>query len=290
MYKSGFINILGKPNVGKSTLMNALIGEKLSIITSKAQTTRHRIFGILNEPDYQMVFSDTPGILDPHYKMQKNMMNFVHETFEDADIFLFLAEIKDKPENQPEEFKKILETNIYTIIALNKCDNFANMEIEQMVNYWKTAAPNAIVLPISAKEKTNLDELLDMFRAQLPEGPAYFDKDAITDRSERYFVTEIIREKILKLYKEEIPYSCEVVINSFVEGEELDKISAEIYVNRKTQKPILIGKNGEMIKQLGIESRIDIEKFLDKKVYLELHVKVLENWRDNDSILSKFGY
>lgn len=290
MYRSGFVNILGKPNVGKSTLMNALIGEKLSIITPKAQTTRHRIFGILNDPNYQMVFSDTPGILDPHYAMQKNMMNFVHETFEDADIFLFLAEIKDKPSKQPAEFMKILQTNIYTVIALNKCDGLSNAEIDVLLEDWKVAAPNATILAISARENINLDQLLDLLVNQLPEGPAYFDKDAITDRSERYFVTEIIREKILKLYKEEIPYSCEVVINSFKEGEEMDIISAEIYVNRKTQKPIIIGKNGDMIKKLGIESRLDIEKMLGKKVFLELHVKVLENWRDNESLLSRFGY
>ena len=289
-YKAGFVNILGKPNVGKSTLMNALLGERLSIMTPKVQTTRHRIFGILNVPEYQIVFSDTPGIIQPHYGMQKSMMHFVKETFEDADVFLYVAEIGDSPEKQPDEFAKMLLTGVPTMIVLNKTDKLKNEVVLGEVVKWQAIAPEATILPASAKEKINLDVLLDFLIQHMPVCPPYFDKDALTDKSERFFVTEIIREKILMLYKEEIPYSCEVGINSFKDEPEIARISAEIYVNRKSQKPIIIGKGGEMIKKLGIESRLHIEEFLQKKVYLELHVKVLENWRDNEKVLKQLGY
>ena len=289
-HKAGYVNILGKPNVGKSTLMNALIGEKLSIITSKAQTTRHRILGILNGDDFQMVISDLPGIIKPAYKMHQTMMQFVKTSLEDADVFIYMAEIGDKPEKQPEEYEKIKQLNVPVIILLNKLDITDHEIVEYERELWEADFPKAEVISFSAKFNLNLEKLMDFALKHLPESPPYFDKDAITDRPERFFVTEIIREKILLYYKQEIPYSTEVVCTYFMEDGEIIKIAAEIYVERASQKPILIGKNGEMIKKVGIEARKDLEEFFQKKIYLETFVKVADGWRNSDNMLRRFGY
>lgn len=289
-HKAGYINILGKPNVGKSTLMNALVGERLSIITSKAQTTRHRILGIVNGDDFQMIFSDLPGIIKPAYKMQESMMDFVRTSLEDADVFIYMVQIGDKPENQPEEYSKIKQLNIPVILLLNKMDIAEHDEVAQQAAIWEADFPAAKVLPFSAKFNWNLETLMKDMLEHLPESPPYFDKDDITDRPERFFVTEVIREKILLNYKQEIPYSCEVVCTYFMEDGDIIKMSADIYVERESQKPILIGKNGEMLKIVGTQARIDLEKFFGKKIYLETRVKVSDNWRNNESMLRKFGY
>lgn len=289
-HRAGYVNILGKPNVGKSTLMNALIGEKLSIITSKAQTTRHRILGIINGDDFQMVVSDLPGIIKPAYKMHETMMNFVHTSLEDADVFVYMAEIGDKPDKQPDEYHIIKEKNIPVIVLLNKLDITEHDIVEQERQIWNDDFPKAEVLSFSAKFNWNLDKLMDFALKNLPVSPPYFDKDAITDRPERFFVTEIVREKILRNYKQEIPYSTEVVCTYFMEDGEIIKIAVEIYVERESQKPILIGKGGEKIKKVGIEARKDLEDFFQKKIYLETFVKVAEDWRNRDSMLRKFGY
>ncbi|MEZ5038023.1 MAG: GTPase Era [Chitinophagales bacterium] len=289
-HKAGYVNILGKPNVGKSTLMNALIGEKLSIITSKAQTTRHRILGILNGDDFQMVISDLPGIIKPAYKMHQTMMQFVKTSLEDADVFIYMAEIGDKPEKQPEEYEKIKQLNVPVIILLNKLDITDHEIVEYERELWEADFPKAEIISFSAKFNWNLEKLMDFALKHLPESPPYFDKDAITDRPERFFVTEIIREKILLYYKQEIPYSTEVVCTYFMEDGEIIKIAAEIYVERASQKPILIGKNGEMIKKVGIEARKDLEEFFQKKIYLETFVKVADGWRNSDNMLRRFGY
>jgi GTP-binding protein Era len=289
-HKAGYVNILGKPNVGKSTLMNALVGERLSIITSKAQTTRHRILGIVNGKDFQMIFSDLPGIIKPAYKMQESMMDFVRTSLEDADAFIYMVQIGDKPEKQPEEYEKIKKMNVPVILLLNKMDIAEHDEVEQESQLWETDFPQAVVMPFSAKFNWNLEKLMKGLIEYLPESPPYFDKDEITDRPERFFVTEVIREKILLNYKQEIPYSCEVVCNYFMEDGDIIKISAEIYVERESQKPILIGKNGEMLKKVGTQARLDLEKFFGKKIFLETHVKVSDNWRNNESMLRKFGY
>ncbi|MBK9329286.1 MAG: GTPase Era [Sphingobacteriales bacterium] len=289
-HKAGYVNILGKPNVGKSTLMNALVGERLSIITSKAQTTRHRILGIVNGEDFQMIFSDLPGIIKPAYKMQESMMDFVRTSLEDADVFIYMVQIGDKPEKQPEEYEKIKKMNVPVIFLLNKMDIAEHDEVEQESQLWEADFPPAVVMPFSAKFNWNLEKLMKSLIGYLPESPPYFDKDEITDRPERFFVTEVIREKILLNYKQEIPYSCEVVFNYFMEDGDIIKISAEIYVERESQKPILIGKNGEMLKKVGTQARLDLEKFFGKKIFLETHVKVSDNWRNNESMLRKFGY
>ncbi|HMU98670.1 MAG TPA: GTPase Era [Chitinophagales bacterium] len=289
-HKAGYVNILGKPNVGKSTLMNALIGEKLSIITSKAQTTRHRILGILNGDDFQMVISDLPGIIKPAYKMHQTMMQFVKTSLEDADVFIYMVEIGDKPEKQPEEYEKIKQLNVPVIILLNKLDITDHEIVEYERELWEADFPKAEIISFSAKFNWNLEKLMDFALKHLPESPPYFDKDAITDRPERFFVTEIIREKILLYYKQEIPYSTEVVCTYFMEDGEIIKIAAEIYVERASQKPILIGKNGEMIKKVGIEARKDLEEFFQKKIYLETFVKVADGWRNSDNMLRRFGY
>ncbi len=289
-HKAGYVNILGKPNVGKSTLMNALVGERLSIITSKAQTTRHRILGIVNGEDFQMIFSDLPGIIKPSYKMQESMMDFVRTSLEDADAFIYMIQIGDKPEKQPEEYEKIKKMNVPVVVLLNKMDIAEHDEVEQESQLWEADFPQAVVMPFSAKFNWNLEKLMKGLVDYLPESPPYFDKDEITDRPERFFVTEVIREKILLNYKQEIPYSCEVVCNYFMEDGDIIKISAEIYVERESQKPILIGKNGEMLKKVGTQARLDLEKFFGKKIFLETHVKVSDNWRNNESMLRKFGY
>jgi GTPase len=289
-HRSGFVNILGKPNVGKSTLMNALVGERLSIITSKAQTTRHRIFGIINGDGYQVVFSDTPGIIKPHYKMQEKMMGFVRESLEDADIILFLVEIQDSPENQPEEFGWLKDTETPVLLVLNKIDLFAQKDWKDMAALWQNALPNAKIILVSAGNKLYTQELLDLIVTMLPEGEPYYDKEALTDKPERFFVSEIIREKILMNYKQEIPYSCEVRVETFKEETHIIRIAATIYVDRASQKPIVIGKGGAKLKTVGTQARIDMEAFFGKKVFLELFVKVSEGWRDDERQLDRFGY
>jgi GTPase len=289
-HKAGYVNILGKPNVGKSTLMNALVGERLSIITSKAQTTRHRILGIVNGDDFQMILSDLPGIIKPSYKMQESMMDFVRTSLEDADVFIYMVQLGDKPEKQPEEYEKIKKMDVPVVLLLNKMDIAEHEEVEQQSMLWESDFPKAHVIPFSAKFNWNLEKLMKYLLENLPESPPYFDKEDYTDRPERFFVTEVIREKILMNYKQEIPYSCEVVCNYFMEDGDIIKISAEIYVERESQKPILIGKNGEMLKKVGTQARLDLEKFFGKKIFLETHVRVSDNWRNNEAMLRKFGY
>jgi len=288
-HKAGFVNILGNPNVGKSTLMNALVGEKLSVITNKAQTTRHRILGILSKPDYQIVFSDTPGIVKPHYKLHESMMGEVKSALEDADILLYVVEFG---ENTPDErvTSAIDKRDIPIIIALNKIDTGAQDEVMSAISIWKELIPTASVLPISALHKFNVDQLLNMILELLPEHPAYYPKDELSDKNTRFFISEIIREKILLRYRKEVPYSVEIVVNSFKEAEDIVRITAMIYVARETQKMIIIGKNGQAIKQMGTDARKDIEKFIGKKVYLELSVKVEKDWRDKEQSLKMFGY
>ncbi|MCB9255816.1 MAG: GTPase Era [Chitinophagales bacterium] len=291
-HKSGFVNIIGLPNVGKSTLLNAILGEKLSIITKKAQTTRHRIHGILSDENYQIVFSDTPGFIEkPAYKMQEEMNKYVKSTFEDADIFLFLVELGSNPEKQIEIYQALQNAKVPVIVLINKIDKAKDEEeIKKYAELWNSLLPNSEILYISALEKFNLDAIKNSIIEQLPEGPVYYDKDMLSDKNERFFVTEIIRGKLLEQYKQEIPYSCQVEIDEFIEDEFLDKIRATIYTERDTQKSIIIGKGGDAIKKLGTSSRIEIESFLGKKVYLELFVKVKENWRNDDMMLRHFGY
>lgn len=291
-FKSGFVNIIGLPNVGKSTLMNVLIGEKLSIITRKAQTTRHRILGIINEENLQIVFSDTPGYIEkPAYKMQETMNHFVSDALVDADIFLFMVEYGTSPEKQENLFKKLVDNATPVLLLVNKVDLAKTQDdVLLYIQKWKEILPNAESFILSALNDFNVDSVLHRIKQLLPEGPAYYEKDAFTDKTERFFVSEIIREKLLLNYKQEIPYACEVDIESFKEEENIIKIAAVIYTERATQKSIIIGKGGEAIKRLGTLARIDIEKFLDKKVYLELFVKVKEQWRNNDKDLERFGY
>lgn len=291
-HKAGFVNILGKPNVGKSTLMNALVGERLSIITSKAQTTRHRILGILNGDDFQIVLSDTPGIIKPNYRMQESMMSFVRLSMEDADIFLYMIEIGDKRANQPEELSAILaQDKIPVMILLNKRDTINDQQVlnDALAEYSDLPA-NMSVRLFGALDSGDVEELMSWILLKLPLSPPYYDKESLTDKPEKFFMEEIIREKILLNYKQEIPYSCEVVVESFKEEEAIIRIRAEIYVNRKSQKPIVIGKNGSMLKLVGTEARADAEKFFGKQIYLELFVKVKENWRDSDEMLKRLGY
>ena len=289
-HKAGYVNIIGNPNVGKSTLMNALIGHKLSIITNKAQTTRHRILGILNEKEYQIVFSDTPGVIKPAYKLQENMMNFVHSAFQDADILIYMIEIGEKGLKDEKLFERLKKTPVPIIMLLNKIDlaeqNFVAQEIEK----WSTVLPNAQLLPISALNNFNLDIIKEKLVELLPASPPYYEKDAITDKSERFFVEEIIREKILKHYKKEIPYCVQIDVEEFFEEEEIIKIRAIIYVMRESQKGIIIGHQGLGLKRIGTEARRDIEKMLDKKVFLATPVKVKKNWRNDNQQLKKFGY
>jgi len=289
-HRAGFVNIIGRPNVGKSTLMNALVGERLAIITSKAQTTRHRIIGIVNGEDFQIVYSDTPGIITPKYKLQESMMQFVDGTFKDADVLLIVMDAKDK-EDHVSLFEKQLEQNTAPVLLLiNKIDLVDKREIEQQLDYWKKRVDAVEYMAVSALEKINLGPLFDKILELLPLSPPYYDKEALTDKPERFFVSEIIREKIFLNYKQEIPYSCEVYIESYQEEPTITRIRAVILTNRKSQKPILIGKGGSKLKKVGTEARHDIEKFLDQKVYLELYVKVKENWRDSDSLLKNLGY
>lgn len=291
-HKSGFVNIIGLPNVGKSTLLNALLGEKLSVVTKKAQTTRHRIHGILSSEHYQIVFSDTPGFIEkPAYKMQEEMNKYVKSTYEDADLFLYVSELGATIEKQKDIYEPLVNTKTPVLLLINKVDKAKDEdEIKAYAELWSKVLPNARILYISALEKFNLNAITEEIIELLPEGPTYFDKDQISDKNERFFVTEIIREKLLVLYKQEIPYSCQVEIDDYEEDETIDRIRATIYTERDTQKSIIIGKGGEAIKKLGTQARLDIEKFLAKKVYLELFVKVKENWRNDDKMLRHFGY
>ena len=296
MHKSGFVNIIGRPNVGKSTLMNKLVGERMSIITSKPQTTRHRIFGILSGDDFQIVFSDTPGFIrQPSYRMQETMNRYVQSTFEDADLMLFVAAMDETWDADDPLLVRLTHAQAPVFLVLNKTDIASPDQVSSTVDEWKSRFQFAQVFTISALQGSGTSELLDAILSALPEGPEYFPKDQLTDRPERFFVAEIIREKILELYHQEVPYSCEVAVESFKEtetreGNPLTRIQAEIYVARKTHKPIIIGKDGESIKKLGTEARKALETFLDTKVFLELHVKVRENWRDDENALRRFGY
>ena len=289
-HKSGFVNIIGNPNVGKSTLMNAMVGERLSIITPKAQTTRHRIFGILNEPEYQIVFSDTPGVIPPAYQMQEHMMKFVSDAFEDADVFLYLVEPGDRALKDEGFFQKLATTTVPVLLIVNKIDTTTQEALEEEVGYWQTSLPNAEIIPISALEGANTDYLLSRLKELVPVSPPYFDKDALTDKTERFFVSEIIREQILLNYKKEIPYSVEVDVEEFKEEEDIIRMRCIIYVARDSQKGILIGHKGSRLKAVGIGARKQLEAFFAKKVHVETFVKVKKNWRDNDLQLKRFGY
>lgn len=293
MHKSGFVNILGRPNTGKSTLMNALLGERLSIVSPKAQTTRHRIIGLLNQDDYQVVFSDTPGIiLDPKYKLHHKMMRFVETAFQDADVLILLTEVFEKVTDikKLEVLQGIEKLKIPKVLVLNKVDLANEEQLAAKVAEWKAENIFDEIIPISALKKKNTDKLLKYILKQLPEHPPYYSKDELTDRNVRYFVSEIIREKIFNNYKQEIPYSCEVVVTDYEESDTIDRMRAEIYVERESQKIILIGNKGASLKKVGMEARADIEKFIGKKAYLELFVKVKDNWKDDDRLLKNFGY
>ncbi len=289
-HKAGFVNIIGNPNVGKSTLMNALVGEKLSIITSKAQTTRHRILGIVNDDDYQIIFSDTPGIIKPAYELQESMMDFVKSAFDDADILIYMVEVGEKELKNEAFFNRIINSKTPVILLLNKIDKSTQEEVEEKIEYWKNKVPNAFVYVISALERFNVNTLFEKIIELLPEAPAFYPKDQLTDKPERFFVNEAIREKILKHYKKEIPYSVEVETEEFFEEEHIIKIRSVIMVERETQKGIIIGHKGSAIKRVGTEARKDLEVFFGKKVFLELYVKVNKNWRSNDRQLKRFGY
>ena len=289
-HKAGFVNIIGNPNVGKSTLMNALVGEKLSIITSKAQTTRHRILGIVNEDDYQIIFSDTPGIIKPAYELQESMMDFVKAAFDDADILIYMVEVGEKELKNEAFFNKIIHSKIPVILLLNKIDKSSQQQVEEKLEYWKNKVPNAHVFVISALERFNIKAVYNTIKDLLPEAPAFYPKDQLTDKPERFFVNEKIREKILMHYKKEIPYSVEIETEDFVEEPHIIKIRSIIMVERDTQKGIIIGHKGSALKRVGAEARKDLELFFDKKVFLELFVKVNKNWRSSTNQLKRFGY
>lgn len=289
-HKAGFVNILGNPNVGKSTIMNALVGEKLSIITPKAQTTRHRIMGIVNGEDYQIVYSDTPGILRPQYKLQETMMNFVNSALTDADTIIYISDVNERNAFEGDYIDKIKESGIPVIIVINKVDLSEQEHLEKVVEEWHKAFPASPVIPVSALKYFNLDSLLNAILAKLPESPPFFPKDQLTDKFERFFASEIIREKILIHYKKEIPYSVEIEIESFVEEKAIIKIRGLIHVTRDSQKGIIIGHKGSMLKRVGTEARKDMEEFFKKKVFLELYVKVTKDWRDKSTVLKRFGY
>jgi len=290
MHKSGFVNIIGNPNVGKSTLMNSLVGEKLSIITSKAQTTRHRILGIVNGEDFQLVLSDTPGIIKPNYKLQASMMDFVKTAIDDADIIVYMIEAGESTLKDEDLYNKIKSSNIPILLIINKIDLSNQQNIEEQVEKWKDILPDAEIFPISALEKFQVENLLERLIELLPECPPYFPKDQMTDKPERFFVNEIVREKILLNYKKEIPYSVEVLTEEFKEDETIIRIRSIIMVERDSQKGIIIGHKGEALKKVGIEARKDLEAFFGKQIHIELFVKVNKNWRNNKNQLKKFGY
>ena len=296
MFKSGYVNIIGRPNVGKSTLMNALLGDKLSIITNKPQTTRHRIIGILSDDEYQIIFSDTPGIIKtPSYKMQEAMNRASHSTFEDADVMIFVTEKFEKYADDDPILRRLQHVDAPLFLVYNKIDNMKEEDVLLSISEWSKRLPFKEIIPISALKKQNTEHLLTVIKSYLQEGPKYYPDDQLTDRSERFFASEMIREKILMFYDDEIPYSCEVQIDDFKEGvtregKPIIRIYSTIYVARKTQKPILIGANGSAIKRVGTEARKSMEKFFDSAVFLDLNVKIRENWRDDDKFLDYFGY
>ena len=291
MHKSGFVNIVGNPNVGKSTLMNALVGERISIITSKSQTTRHRILGIVNGDDFQIVYSDTPGVLKPNYRLQESMLNFSQSALTDADALLYVTDTVESYDKNADFLAKIKDIDVPVFLIINKIDLLPSQDkLESLVAMWESILPKARVIPICATEKFNIDNLLHQIKDLLPEAPPYFEKDALTDRPARFFVTEIIREKILLNYDKEIPYSVEVVVEKFTETNSLIKINVIIYVERESQKGIIIGHSGKSLKKIGSEARLDIEKFFEKKVFLEIFVKVEKDWRNRDKQLKSFGY
>ena len=289
-HKSGFVNIIGNPNVGKSTLMNQLVGEKLSIITSKAQTTRHRIMGVVNGDDFQIVYSDTPGILKPNYKLQEKMMKFVRGAITDADVLLYVTDTVEESTRSAEIIEKVRLSQIPTIVVINKVDLTTPEKLIALVEKWQALLPDAIIAPCSAKENFNVEGVFNLILERIPEGEPFYPKDTLTDKTLRFFASEIIREKILLNYDKEIPYSCEIAIEAYKEEPTIDRISATIYVARTSQKGIIIGHRGEKLKKVGQAARLDLEAFLGKKVFLELYVKVQEDWRNNDSQLRRFGY
>ncbi len=293
LHKSGFVNIVGNPNVGKSTLMNVMVGDKISIITNKSQTTRHRIMGIVNEENYQIVYSDTPGVIKPNYKLQENMLNFSLSALSDADIILYVTDIYEKIDKNQNFLQKIQKLKVPILLLINKIDLSNQEKINQQFENWKKILPNAEIFPISALEKFNLENLFNRILELLPESPPYFDKDVFTDKSERFFVSEIIREKILLNYKKEIPYSVEIEIEEFkrqIKPKKILRIKAVIHVERETQKGIIIGHRGKSIKKFGTQARIDIEKFFGEKVFLEFFVKLNKNWKDKEFQIKNFGY
>jgi GTP-binding protein Era len=289
-HKAGFVNIIGNPNVGKSTLMNAFVGERLSIITSKAQTTRHRILGIVNGEDFQVILSDTPGIIKPAYEMQKSMMDFVKSAFEDADVLIYMVEIGEKELKDEAFFNKIIHSKIPVLLLLNKIDKSNQEQLEEQIDLWKNKVPNAEIYPISALENFNVKEVFARILALLPVSPPYYPKDALTDKPERFFVNETIREKILLNYDKEIPYAVEIETEEFLEDEKIIRIRSVIMVERDTQKGIIIGHKGAALKKVGMQSREDLEKFFGKQIHIELYVKVNKDWRSNAYQLKRFGY
>jgi GTP-binding protein Era len=289
-HKAGFVNIIGNPNVGKSTLMNAFVGERLSIITSKAQTTRHRILGIVNGEDFQVILSDTPGIIKPAYEMQKSMMDFVKSAFEDADVLIYMVEIGEQELKDEDFFNKIIHSKIPVLLLLNKIDKSNQVELEAQIELWKAKVPNAEIFPISALENFNVQEVFARILDLLPVSPPYYPKDALTDKPERFFVNETIREKILLNYDKEIPYAVEIETEEFLEDEKIIRIRSVIMVERDTQKGIIIGHKGAALKKVGMQSREDLEKFFGKQIHIELYVKVNKDWRSNAYQLRRFGY
>ncbi len=289
-HKAGFVNIIGNPNVGKSTLMNAFVGEKLSIITSKAQTTRHRILGIVNGDDFQVILSDTPGIIKPAYALQNSMMDFVKSALEDADVLLYMVELGEKALKDEDFFHKIKNSKIPVLLLLNKIDTSDQEMLEEQIQHWQETLPNVEIHPISALENFNVKEVFERILELLPEGPPYFPKDQLTDKPERFFVNETIREKILMNYKKEIPYSVEVETEEFMENDDIIRIRSIIMVERDTQKGIIIGHKGSALKKVGVQARKDLEKFFAKQVHIELYVKVNKNWRSDSKQLKRFGY
>jgi len=291
VHRSGFVNIVGNPNVGKSTLMNALVGERLSIITSKAQTTRHRIMGIVNGDDFQIVYSDTPGVLKPTYKLQEQMLEFSRSALVDADILLYVTDVQDTPDKNAEFLDKVKKmSQVKVFLVINKIDLTTQQTLEQLVDYWHRELPTAEIFPISARERFGIDQLFEAIKVALPECPPFFDKDQLTDKPSRFFVDEIIREKILLNYDKEIPYSVEVEVESFQEEEKIIRIGAVIYVERESQKGIIIGKGGTALKKVGTQARADIEAFFGKQVFLQLFVKVDKDWRSSQTRLKHYGY
>lgn len=289
-HKAGFVNIIGNPNVGKSTLMNAFVGERLSIITDKAQTTRHRIMGIVNGDDFQMVYSDTPGILKPHYKLQEEMLKFVDTALVDADIIVYVTDMVETFDKNNDYLEKVRNVKIPVLLLINKIDTSNQQALEEKMQMWSEILPNAMIFPVSALQKFNTAEVFEKIKELLPENPPYFDKDELTDKTQRFFVQEIIREKIFLNYKKEVPYSCEVLVDEYKECTDITRIRAIIYVSREQHKGILIGHQGVALKKVGTEARKDIEQFIGSKVYLELLVKVQKDWRDKEQNLKFFGY